>query len=148
MGVSQSNLFTNSRATTAAPATSTALRMLRGFISSIDFKGLGLNPKRIGLHSLCLSAAVAMHLNGVPVYTIMLLGCWSSDAFPRYIGKQVESFRSGVSSKMIETSPFLQVSHSTNLKDPRTSRNPASFTANMGMGSGGNINRNTFSVWA
>ena len=43
----------------------TALRMLRGFISSVDFKGLGLDPKRIGLHSLRSSAAMAMYLNGV-----------------------------------------------------------------------------------
>ena len=65
--------------------------MLRGFISSVDFKGLGLNPKRIGLHSLCSLAAMALYLNVVPVYTIMLLGCWSSDAFLPYIRKQVES---------------------------------------------------------
>jgi hypothetical protein len=103
----------------------TALWMLRGFISSVDFKGLGLNPKRIRLHSLQLLAAMAMYLNGVPVYTIMLLGCWSSDAFLRYIRKQVESFGSGVLSKMIVTSRFLHVSHSTDLEDPRTSRNPA-----------------------
>ena len=90
---------------------------------------------------------MAMYLNGVPVYTIMLLGRWSSDAFLRYIRKQVESFGSGVSSKMIVTSR-LHVSHSTALEDPRTSRNPASFTANMGVGSGGNINRSAFSVWA
>jgi hypothetical protein len=69
----------------------TALRMLRGFISSVNFKGLGLNPKRIGLRSLCSSAAMALYLNVVPVYTIMLLGCWSSDAFLPYIRKQVES---------------------------------------------------------
>jgi hypothetical protein len=126
----------------------TALRMLQGFIPSVYYKGLGLNPKRIGLHSLCLSAAMAMYLNGLPVYTIMLLGCWSSNTFLLYIRKQVESFVSCVSSKMIVTSRFLNVSHSTNLEDPRTSRNPASFTANMGMGSGRNINRNAFSVWA
>jgi len=89
-----------------------------------------------------------MYLNGVLVYTIMLLGRWSRDAFLRYIRKQVESFGSGVSSKMIVTSRFLHVSHSTDLEDPRTSCNPASFTSNMGMGSGGNINRNTFSIWA
>jgi len=85
-----------------------------------------------------------MYLNGVRVYTIMLLGRWSRDAFLRYIRKQVESFGSGVSSKMIVTSRFLHVSHSTDLEDPRTSCNPASFTANMGMGSGGNTNMNTF----
>jgi len=91
---------------------------------------------------------MAMYLNGVPVYTIMLLGRWSSNAFLRYIRKQVESFGSGVLSKMIVTSCFLHVSHSTDLEDPRTSRNPASFTANMGMGSGGNINQSVFSLLA
>ena len=126
----------------------TALRMLQGFISSVNYKGLGLDPKRIGLHSLCSLATMAMYLNSVTVYTIMLLGCWSNDAFLRYIRKQVESFGSGVSSKMIVTSRFLHVSHSTDLEDPRTSCNPASFAANMGMGSGGNINRSAFSVWA
>jgi len=85
----------------------TALWMLRGFILSVDFKGLCLDPKRIGLHSLCSLAAMAMYFNGVPVYTIMLLGRWSSDAFLRYIRKQVKSFGSGVSSKMIVTSCFL-----------------------------------------
>ena len=127
----------------------TALRMLQGFLSSIDFKGLGFDPKRIGLHSLRLLAAMVMYLNAVPVHTIMLLSRWSSDAFLRYIRKQAESFGSGVSSKMLVTSHFLHVSYSTNLEDPRTSRNPSSFTANMGMGSGGNnINRNAFSVLA
>ena len=91
---------------------------------------------------------MGMYLNGVPVYTIMLLGRWSSEAFLRYIRKQVESFGSSVSSKMIVTNRFLHVSHSTDLEDPRTSCNHASFTANMGMGSGGNIVRNTFSVGA
>jgi hypothetical protein len=151
MGASESDFiykFKGDNGPTRDFDSATALRMLRGFISSVDHKGLGLNPKRIGLHSLCLLAAMAMYLNGVPVYTIMLLGRWSSDAFLRYIRKQVESFGSGVSSKMIVTSRFLHVSHSTDLEDPCTSRNPASFTANMGMGSGGNINRNAFSVWA
>jgi len=149
MGASESDFiykFKGDNGRSRAFDSATALRMLRGFISSVDFKGLGLDPKRIGIHSLCLLAAMAMYLNGVPVYTIMLLGHWSSDACLRYIRKQVES-GSGVSSKMIVTSRFLHVSHSANLEDPRTSRNPASFTANMGMGSGGNINRNAFSVW-
>jgi len=51
----------------------------------------------------------------------MLLGRWSSDAFLRYIRKQVESFGSGVLSKIIVTSCFIHVSHSADLEDPRTS---------------------------
>ena len=96
--------------------------MLQGFISSVNFKGLGLNSKRIGLHSLCLLAAMAMYLNGVPVYTIMLLGCWSSDSFLRYIWKQVESFGSGVSSKMIVTSRFLHVFYNQSRGPPHGSQ--------------------------
>jgi len=142
MGASESDFiykFKGNDGCTSDFDSATVLRMLRGFISSVDFKGLGLDAKRIGLHSLCSSAAMVMCINGVPVYTIMLLGCWYSNAFLRYIRKPVESFGSGVSSKIIMTSRFLHVSLSTNLEDPRTSHNTASSTANMGMGSGGNI---------
>ena len=101
MGVSESDFiykFKGDDGRTRHFDSATALRMLRGFTSSVDFKGLGLDPKRIGLHSLRSLAAMAMYLNGVPMYTIILLGRWSSDAFLRYIRKQVESFGSGVSS--------------------------------------------------
>jgi len=74
-----------------------ALTLLRDFIWTIDYESLGIHPNDIGLHSLRSSAAMAMYLNGVPVYTIMLLGRWSSDAFLRYIRKQVEEFGHDVS---------------------------------------------------
>jgi len=41
---------------------------------------LGFTANQIGLHSARGRAAMAMYLAGVPVFTIMLLGCWSSDA--------------------------------------------------------------------
>jgi hypothetical protein len=50
---------------------------------------------------------MAMYLAGVPVSTIMLLRCWSSDAFIRYIQKQVKEFSKGVSGKMIQNDFFL-----------------------------------------
>ena len=46
---------------------------------------------------------MAMYLNEVPVYTIMLIGRWSSDAFLRYIRRQVQQFSAGVSARMIRT---------------------------------------------
>jgi hypothetical protein len=52
---------------------------------------------------------MAMYLSGVPVFTIMLLGWWSSDAFLRYIRKQVQEFSSGVSSKMIQKEEFFTI---------------------------------------
>jgi hypothetical protein len=90
MGASESDFiykFKGDNGRTRDFDSATALRMLRGFISSVDFKGLGLDSKRIGLHSLRSLAAMAMYLNSVPVYTITLLGRWSSDAFLRYIRK-------------------------------------------------------------
>jgi hypothetical protein len=58
--------------------------MLRHFIATVD-PDLNLKPNEVGLHSLRSSAAMAMYLNKVLVYTIILLGRWSSDAFLRYI---------------------------------------------------------------
>jgi hypothetical protein len=42
-----------------------------------------------------------MYLAGVPVYTIMLIGRWSSNAFLHYIQKQVEQFLKDVAKKML-----------------------------------------------
>jgi hypothetical protein len=42
---------------------------------------------------------MAMYLGECPVYTVMLIGRWSSDAFLRYIRKQVMEFSHNVSKK-------------------------------------------------
>jgi hypothetical protein len=64
---------------------------------------------------------MAMYLAGVPVYTIMLLGRWSSDAFLRYIRKQVKEFSAGVSSKMLTHDNFFSIPCSS--RDEDRSRN-------------------------
>ncbi len=81
---------------------------------------LGFEPTDIGTHSICSGSAMAMHLAGVPAFTIMLIGCWSSDAFLRYIRRQVQEFSAGVSSKMLLRDEFFAVSGITP-EDPRTS---------------------------
>lgn len=70
---------------------------------------LGFNPINLGTHSLRSGAAMAMYLDEVPVYTIMLIGRWSSDAFLLYIRKQVEQFSHNVSSRMIRNTSFTHV---------------------------------------
>ena len=123
----------------------TALTFLRDFIDTVD-EAYGLPSKDIGLHSIRASGAMAMYLNGVPVYTIMLLGHWSSDAFLRYIRKQVTEFSNNVSRKMVKNPVYHHVPDA-NREDPR-SHNPMAATANLGMGpNGAAINRNVFSVW-
>lgn len=122
-----------------------ALDVLRSFISTIDSR-YGIDSADVGLHSIRSSAAMAMYLTGVPVYTIMLLGRWSSDAFLRYIRKQVTAFSNNVSRNMIRNPCYYHVPD-PNPQNPRN-RNAMSATANLGMGSSGStINRSVFSVW-
>ena len=62
---------------------------------------LGFSHLDIGTHSIRSGGAMAMYLAGVPVFTIMLIGRWSSDAFLRYIRRQVLQFSAGVSKRMV-----------------------------------------------
>jgi hypothetical protein len=94
------------------------LKRLRFATTSIGKDILGFSADQIGLHSARSRAAMAMHLAGVPVFTIMLLGRWSSDAFLRYIRKQVKEFSRGISSKMIQNENFFTIPTTSN-EDPR-----------------------------
>ncbi len=44
---------------------------------------LGFKASKIGTHLICSGAAMQMYLGKCPVYTIMLIRCWSSNAFLR-----------------------------------------------------------------
>jgi hypothetical protein len=85
------------------------LSRIRIAAKSIGEEVLGFPPESIGLHSARSGAAMAMYLGGVPVFTIMLLGRWSSDAFLRYIRKQVQECSSGMSQKMIANERFFTI---------------------------------------
>ena len=63
----------------------------------------------VGTHSICSGAAMAMYLGGLPVYAIQLIGRWSSDAFMKYLRKQIEEFTLGVSTKMLTMQVFRHV---------------------------------------
>ncbi len=121
-----------------------ALQSLRLFIANSDAADYGIAASEIGLHSLRASAAMAMYLNRVPVYTIMLLGRWSSDAFLRYIRPQVINFGEDVSTRMIQRSSYHQT-QASDWQDPRT-HHPlaASFSAGMGLHT---THTSSFSVW-
>lgn len=136
-----------SNATTTLDLTgAAALIQLRAFVKTQDCAGLGITPDEIGLHSARASAAMAMHLNHIPVYTIMLLGRWSSDAFLRYIRKQVEEFGHDVSKAMIQTQRFHHVQHATD-PAPRRRRIPPTCTGNLAMDTPG-ARSAIFTVWS
>jgi hypothetical protein len=96
---------------------------LRAACASIRSTKLGFEPSEIGTHLLQLRAVMEMYLAGVPVYTIMLIGRWSSDAFLRYIQKQVEQFSEHISKQMIQVWSFRTIpdiaQHVVSNKDPR-----------------------------
>ena len=70
--------------------------------------------KEIGTHSIRSGAAMAMYLGGVPVFAIQLIGRWSSDAFMKYIRKQIEEFTFDVSARMLTTQTFMHSNNNTN----------------------------------
>jgi hypothetical protein len=58
---------------------------------------LGFTSKEVGTHSNRAGFAMMSYIGKIPVYTNMLHGKWRSDAFLRYIEKQVKEFSKGMS---------------------------------------------------
>jgi hypothetical protein len=104
------------------------LKCLRFAASTLGPENLGFSPNQIGLHSARSGAAMAMYLAGVPVFTIMLLGRWSSDPFLRYIHKQVKEFSSRISEKMIMHENFFTI-QSASAEDPRVQHHPLNLAS-------------------
>ena len=112
-------------------------RSLRAAADVLGPTRLGFCANEIRTHSLRSGATMAMYLNDVPVFTIMLIGRWSSDAFLRYICCQVQQFSTGVSARMIGTPHFFTVPDAPNvIEDPKTPGNPHSLASNIGFRSG------------
>ena len=66
----------------------------------IGWDALGVKKGDFGTHSIRLGAAMAMYLDEIPIYTIMFIGRWSSNAWLRYIRKQVDQFSHNISKRM------------------------------------------------
>ena len=62
-------------------------RSLRTAAVVLGEETLSFKLNEIGTHSIWVGVAMAMHLAEVPVYTVMIIGRWSSDTFLRYIRK-------------------------------------------------------------
>ena len=74
---------------------------LRDAISTIGEDYVHIAANEIGTHSILSGAAMAMFLGGCPVFLIMLIGRWLSNAFLGYIRKQVKEFNHNVLRKML-----------------------------------------------
>ena len=101
------------------------IKALRDAVVAIGEHRLGITKDQIRTHSIRSGAAMAMYLGECAVFTIMLIGCWSSDAFLRYIRKQVMEFSQNVAKKMLTYQNFHHIPdiHSRIPRDDSRQRN-------------------------
>ena len=109
---------------------------LRWACRELGYDKLGFYWYKIGCHSIRLGAAMAMYLNHEKTFTIMLQGRWCSDAFLKYIRKQVQEFSIGVSTRMVSqnaynfyTTPDCTLAFDDDNEDLYIPNNPRSLTS-------------------
>lgn len=137
------NMMYDSSTSRFTHLTSDDVRMrIRAAATVLGEAKLGFKPEDVGTHSLRSGAAMAMYLAHVPVYTIMIVGRWSSDAFLRYIRKQVEMFSHNVSCRMLEHEHFFTTPDFTS----RDTSEPDNFATTVNMGGVGSQGRGRMSA--
>ena len=132
---------------TLLPA-SEMLSAIRTTVTRMGVDTLGFTASECGTHSNRSGSAMAMYLAGVPVFTIMLIGHWSSDAFLLYIRSQVQSFSTGVSQRMVTTSEFYTIPNFVSHEDPLTTndKNKSSGRGLIGLSATSRSHRNPFGI--
>ena len=118
------------------------INALRDAVAATGEASLGFKAEDVGTHSIRSGSAMAMYLGECPVYTIMMIGRWSSDAFLKYIRKQVEQFSHKVSERMVR---FVSHRHVPDYEprvshlDPRQRNHPDNAETRSNIG--GNLSR-------
>ena len=107
---------------------------LKKTVRVIGKDNLGFTDKDVSTHSIRSGAAMAMHLTMTPVYTIMLIGRWSSDAFLRHTRPQAQDFAKGAARNMTQSEEFFTIPR-PGKEDPRTSNHQNNFSGR-GLSSG------------
>ncbi len=103
------------------------INALRDVVGAIGKMRLGIFKEEVGTHSIRSGAAMAMYLGDCPIYRVMLIGRWSSNAFLRYIRKQVMEFSHNVSKRMLKFQNYRHISnfeHQISANDPRVGNDP------------------------
>jgi len=85
------------------------INTLRDAVGAIGEVKLGIKKEDVGTHSIRSGAAMAMYLGECPVFLIMLIGCWSSNAFLRYIRKKIMEFSQNVTKRMLSCKNFRHI---------------------------------------
>ena len=100
---------------------------LKAAIVEVGEEKLGIKKEEVGTHSIRSGAAMTMYMGECPVYTIMMIGRWSSNVFLRYIRKQVEQFSHNISCRMLRFEEFRHISDLAPMishLDPRQRNHP------------------------
>ena len=114
--------------------------LIKSSVRAIGKDVLGFGPEDAGTHSNRSAAAMAMYLANVPVFSIMLIGRWSSDAFLLYIRKQVQQFSRGISRLMVLNDTYFTIPGTqSNPDDPRRRHDPNTLAT--AAQTGGNASR-------
>jgi len=71
----------NSDGTAGNVKSAQVINALRDVVGAIGETRLSIAKEEVGIHSIRSGAAMAMYLGECPVYTVMLIGRWSSNAF-------------------------------------------------------------------
>jgi hypothetical protein len=77
---------------------------------------------------------MAMFLGGCPVFLIMMIGRWSSDAFLRNICKEVEEFNQDVLQKMLTHMFHRHIPNYLSPTDPRQRNHPDNAETRINVG--------------
>jgi len=104
---------------------------IRAAVRTLGPDKLGFDPDKGGTHSNRSGSAMGMLLARAPVYTIMLMGRWTSDAFMRYLRKQVISLSHGIATKMLtfeESDTIPDFIHTSANGNPRARNNTSLAT--------------------
>ena len=85
------------------------VRAVRTAAKILKLQDVAIDPDLVGSHSLRSGGAMALRLHGEDATTIMKLGRWTSTTFLDYIHTQIAHLSKGVSTRMSEDIPFLNI---------------------------------------
>jgi hypothetical protein len=85
------------------------INTLRDAVGGIGEMRLGIKKEIVGTHSIRSGAAMIMYLGECPVFMIMLIGRWSSNAFLQYIRKQMMEFSQNMAKMMLACQNFRHI---------------------------------------
>ena len=124
------------------------LLVFRGNTKSIQKDKMGYNSEEIGTHSNRSAASIAIFIDNIPCYMIILLGCWSLDSFLKYMRHQVLECSKGISLRMIKNDILYLILDQQANENNQQSQNSNSFATKLSMSpsSPHQINRLVFSL--